>query len=165
MKLLVLGQMRLSSEEHLHQLLLGEKWCEYCIAIMYPTSRKSQLWHEIHTNTTDLTRRDDRFAPIGIHVRGRSEAKEGLHESVPLWEATFLLEETVWIRLERWSIFDSDAMPMLFLYQRCDVNVFGHFLPSQSVRLFLVNHRDRLFSDGFFQFMDRCLAMIFYVKI
>ena len=53
------------------------------------------------------------------------------------------------IRLQRWSIFDSDAMPMLFSKQRCDVDVFGHFLPSQSVRLFLLNHWDRLFSDVF----------------
>ena len=48
-------------------------------------------------------------------------------------------------RLRRWSIFDSDAMPMFFLYQRCDVDGFGHFLPSQSVRLFLVNNQDRFF--------------------
>ena len=53
------------------------------------------------------------------------------------------------IRLQRWSIFDGDAMPMFFFLQRCDVDGFGHFLPSQSVRLFLVSYRDRLFSDGF----------------
>ena len=38
-----------------------------------------------------------------------------------------------------WSIFDSDAMSM----------VFGHFLLLQSVRLFLVNHQDRLFLGVF----------------
>ena len=32
-----------------------------------------------------------------------------------------------------------------FLYQRCDVDGLGHFLPSQSVRLFLVNNQDRFF--------------------
>ena len=54
-----------------------------------------------------------------------------------------------WTRLERWSIFDSDAMPMFFKQQRCDVDGFWTFLPSQSVRLFLFNHQYRLFSDVF----------------
>ena len=62
-------------------------------------------------------------------------------------------------RLERWSIFDSDAMPMFFFsQQRCDVDGFGHFLTSQSVRLFLVNYRDWL------NLKDQCLAMIFCGK-
>ena len=66
----------------------------------------------------------------------------------------------------RWTISDRDAMPMfVFFYSKDAISmVFSHFLLSQSLRLFLVHHQDQLFSNGFFQFKDQYLAMIFCGK-
>ena len=66
-------------------------------------------------------------------------------------------------RLRRWSIFDSDAMPMFF-----------YINDAMSTVLAISYHRNRCdyfwstirtdFFRWFFQFTDRCLAMIFFCE-
>ena len=66
-------------------------------------------------------------------------------------------------RLRRWSIFDSDAMPMFFIStMRCRRS--WPFLTIAIGAIIFGQQSGLIFSDGFFQFTDRCLAMIFFCE-
>ena len=77
-----------------------------------------------------------------------------------LTDATLVSEDT---RLQRWSIFDSDAMPMFFITtMRC--RCFWPFLTIAIGAIFFGQPSGPIVFRWFFQSKDRCLAMIFYVK-
>ena len=67
-------------------------------------------------------------------------------------------------RLERWSIFDSDAMPMFFYVTAMRCRWFLDILTIAIGTIIFVQPSVPIVFRCFFQFKDRCLAMIFCGK-